>query len=204
MAVHDTLRVARSAGRVTHARGLVFIGNFRKVDRLFGGKEVFVVEQCVARKILRDIAFAIVHQHEMPEVRKRREERREERQNRTVNENHFIVCVINDVRQLLGEKTDVERVEHPARARRCEVQLEVASCVPCKRCNATVGGDAQCVQRTGQLPGASSELGVCCPLEACPRRRNDLLVAVVLLGPVEDVIDRERYVLHKPLHMGRT
>jgi hypothetical protein len=29
-------------------------------------------------------------------------------------------------------------------------------------------------------------------------------VPVILLGPVEDVIDCERYVLHKPLHVGKT
>ena len=204
MAVDDTLRIARGSGRVTHACGLVFVGDGREVDRLFGGKEVFVVEQCVAGKILRDITFAIVHQHEMPEVRERRKERREERQNRTVGENHFIVGVIDDVRQLLGEQTDVQRVKNPAGARRGKVELEMPRCVPRKRCNAAVGGDTKCVQHASQLPSSARELGICPPFEACPRRRNDLLMTVILFSAVENVIDRERYVLHEPLHVGKT
>ena len=34
------------------------------------------------------------------------------------------------------------------------------------------------------------------------RRRDDALVAEVLLGPIEEVVDRQRDVLHQALHAG--
>ena len=61
-----------------------------------------------------------------------RQHRPEQRHEGPVHEDDLVLRVVGDVGELLREEADVQRVQHPARARRGEVQLEVARRVPGK------------------------------------------------------------------------
>ena len=99
-------------------------------------------------------AGAVVHHDEVANVFERRQQRRQQREQRAVDEDHLVVGVVDDVGQLFGEQPDVEGVQHPAGARRGEVQLQVAVGVPRERGDASVGGDAEGVEHAAEAPGA--------------------------------------------------
>ena len=84
----------------------------------------------------------------------RRQQRRQQAEQRAVDEDHLVVGVVDDVRQLLGEQPDVQRVQHTPGARRGEVQLEVAGGVPGERGHPAVGGDAERVEHAAEAAGA--------------------------------------------------
>ena len=63
-----------------------------------------------------------------------------------------------------------------------------------------VGGDAEVVEHAAEPAGALGPLAVGHALDARGRRGDDLLVGEQLLGPVEEVRERERVVLHQALH----
>ena len=203
MGVDDTLRVAGGAARVTHARRTVFVVD-AELDRVGSGEQLLVVEQFVAVEVGGDVAFAVVHHHQVLQPFERRQQRGEQAEQRAVDEDHLVVGVVDDVGELLGEQADVERVQDPAGARRREVQLEVAGGVPRERADAPVGGDSQVVEDATELAGAGGPFAVVHPLEPGTGGGDDLLVRVVLLGPLEDVRNREWNVLHQALHEART
>ena len=86
------------------------------------------------------------------------------------------------------------------RARRGEVQLEVAGGVPGEGADPPVGGDAEVVEHAAEAAGALGPLAVGRALDAGGRGGDDLLLGEELLGPVEEVRQRERSVLHQALH----
>ncbi len=59
----------------------------------------------------------------MLEVGERVEQRGEQRDDRAINEDHFVVGVVHDVGQLLREQPDVQRVKHSAGTWSGEIQL---------------------------------------------------------------------------------
>ena len=180
----------------------MFVDDGGPLDRFGGGEQLLVVVDLDAPGVesLGDLPFAVVHDHEMPQPFERGHQRCEQPEQRLVGEDHLVIGVVDDVGQLLGEQPDVERVEDTTGTRRREVQLEVACGVPGERCHPAVVGDAERVEDAAQPPGALGPLRIGGPFESRPRRRHDLLVAEVLLGPIEQVRDRERNVLHQPLH----
>ena len=131
------------------------------------------------------------------------QQRRQQRQQRAVDEDDLVVGVVDDVRQLLGKEADVQRVQHPPGARRGEVQLEVAGGVPGERRHPAVGGDLQVVEHAAEPARALGPVAVGDPLAPGRRRRRHRLVREVLLGPVEQVRDGQRDVLHRALHAAR-
>ena len=136
----------------------------------------------------------------MAQPLERRQQRRQEREQRAVDEDHLVVGVVDDVRELLGEQADVQRVQHPAGARRGEVQLEVAGGVPGERRHPTVGGDPERVEHAAETACGSAQSPYV--TRSRRRRRASRLVREVLLRPVEEVGDRQRDVLHRALHAG--
>ena len=68
-----------------------------------------------------------------------------QRIDRGVNEDDFIFCVINDVRNLLREQTNVQCVQDAARTRSRKVQLKVALRIPRKGADATSCRDSECI-----------------------------------------------------------
>ena len=100
----------------------------------------------------------------------RRQQRREQAEQRAVDEDHLVVGVVDDVGELLGEQPDVQRVQHAPGARRGEVQLEVAGRVPRERRHAAVGGDAEVVEHAAEPAGPRRPVAVVRALQ--PGRRS--------------------------------
>jgi hypothetical protein len=123
---------------------------------------------------------------------------------RTVDEDHLVVGVVDDVGELLGEQADVEGVQDSPRARRGEVELEVAGGVPGERGHAPVGGDPEIVEHPAELAGAGCPLPYVVRSRPSPVAGDDALVRVILLSPLEDVGNRQWNVLHQALHEART
>ena len=184
--VDDALRISRRAARVTHARCSVFVVD-SELDGVGGREQLLVIEEFVAVEVGRDVALAVVHQHEVLQVLERGQQRGEQAEQRTVDEDHLVVGMVDDVGELLGEQPDVERVQDAPGARGGEVELEVAGGVPGEGGNTAVGGDAETVEYTTEFAGARRPLAVGGPVETVAGRRDDFLVRVVLLGSLEDV-----------------
>ena len=93
--------------------------------------------------------------------------------------------MIDDVRQLLGEQTNVERVRNTPRAWWCKIQLEVTCRVPGKRRDATVFAYSHLVEHAAKLARARSPLAVRRFLFTGGRCGHDGLFAVILLGALK-------------------
>ena len=137
VAVHDALGVPGGAARVAHARSRVLVDPL-ELGRLGSSEQRLVVEGVVARQVeVRRIGSGpVVHHHEVLDPLERRQQRGQQAEQRTVDEDDLVVGVVDDVRQLLREQTDVQGVQHPAGARSGEVELEVPGGVPGERRNA--------------------------------------------------------------------
>ena len=168
------------------------------MERLGGGQQLLVVVHALAGGQL-DVG-AVVDHDVVPDGLELLHQRPEQRQQRAVDEDDLVLGVVGDVDQLLGEQPDVERVQDATGARRGQVQLEVAGRVPAERRHPAVGAHAQGVE-DGRQP--AYPLG---PVRDRRRRLagrargDDRLVPEVLLGPVEDVRQREGAVLHESEH----
>ena len=86
-------------------------------------------------------------------------QRREQRDQRPVDEDDLVLGVVGDVDELLGEQPDVEGVQHPAGARRGQVELQVARGVPAERADPAVRADAQRVEHRGEPAHPHRPLG---------------------------------------------
>ena len=60
-------------------------------------------------------------------------DRFEHRHQRSVDQHHPVLCVIDDVGQLIGEQAQVHGVQDRAHRRRGQVRLEMLLAVPAKR-----------------------------------------------------------------------
>ena len=149
---------------------------------------------------LRDRALAIVHDHDVADGVERLEQWPQQAGQRLVDEDDLVFGVVHDVRELVGEEADVERVEHTPGAGRREVELEVPGGVPRERRNSTVRRDAEGIEHPGDAMRALGPLAVRDALDATPRGRHHGLVGEELLGALKEVRDRERMVLHQALH----
>ena len=148
----------------------------------------------------RDVALAVVHQHKVADSLERRQQRRQQTEQRTIDEDHLVVGVIDDVGELFGEQPDVQRVQHTSGARRGEVELEVAGRVPPERGHSPVGTDAEIVEHSAESAGALGPGAVVRAFQAAAGHGGDALVREVLLGASEQMWDGEWNVLHEALH----
>ena len=89
-----------------------------------------------------------------------RQLRRQQPDQRVVDDDDPVLGVVGDVDELLGEEPDVEGVEHRAHRRDREVGLEVLDVVPLEGRDPLVAGDAEPTEPVGQLGGAATQLGV--------------------------------------------
>ncbi len=201
MAVEHTLRVARRTARVAHAGGTVFVVD-AELDRFGRREQLFVVEQLVSGEVVGDVTLAVVHQHQVPQALEGRQQGCEQREQRTVDEDHLVVRVVDDVGELVGEQADVQRVQHAARARGAEIEFEMARRIPAEGGDTAVLRDTELVEHPSQPAGALGPGRIGGALTARAGGGDDLLVPVVLLGAIEQVGDREWDVLHQALHEG--
>ena len=95
-----------------------------------------------------NIAFAVIHDHQMFDSCKRWQEWCDQTKKRTINKYDFIFGMVGDVRQLFWKQSNVERMRNTTCAWWRKVQLKMARGVPCKCCNATVFANAQLVEHS--------------------------------------------------------
>ena len=201
MAVDHALGLACGAARVTHRRRLAFIGD---PEARWGrsGEQLLVVDDAgIVGNFRSCVATArVVHDDHMAHGRHLVHQRPQDRQQRTVGEDHFVFGVVGDVGDLFGEQPDVQRVQHPARARRSEVQLEVTVGVPCERRHSARGGDAEVVECAAEAPGPLCPAPVVGALDAGSGCGHDLLVREQRLGAFNERVQGERLVHHRRVH----
>jgi hypothetical protein len=75
---------------------------------------------------------------------------------RLVHEEHAVGRVVHDVADLLREEPDVDGVQHGARRRHAEVELEMAMRVPRERADAVAGLDAERPERVRRPRGRTA------------------------------------------------
>ena len=197
MAVDDAFRVARGAARVTHGGGLTFVDLGPFVAGGFGGEQFFVVEDLAER---RGVAFA--HQDESGSFLQFVHHSSQQRNQRSVHQDHVVFGVVDHVGELLGEETDVQRMQHGAHARDGKVGFEMFLVVPLESGDTVAGTDAQSFQRGGELFGSFRNVRKAGPSSVVPLEGHDLTVCEDPLAMAKDGSDGKRFILHGALEHG--
>ena len=146
--VEDALRVAGRPARVAEAGGLALVQLGPVEARLLGGQQLLV-----AQHVRQRARIAVAVHDEVLDVLELVRQRREQRDQRVVDDDHLVARVVDDVDELLREQPDVQRVQHGAHVRHREVHLEVLLRVPHERRDAVLGLHAELRQRRGELVG---------------------------------------------------
>lgn len=126
----------------------------------------------------------------------------EQRDQRTVDDHHPVRRVIDDPRQLLRRKTEVEGVQHRAHGGDREVGLDVLGVVPHERGRTLAVRHAQVIaQSVRQLGRAGTDLREGTALRLSLTGPADHLRCSMDRRPVgQDPGDQQRYVLHGAQH----
>ena len=154
MGADDALGIARGAARAAHGGGRALVDVRPREARLLRGDELLV-----AKRIRQRIYVAIADDDEGLHRRELRRDRREEKDQRSVDEDDAVLCVIDDVGDLLGEEPQVERVQDRAHSRNGEVRLLVRLVVPREGRHTVARTYAQSSQRGSDTLGPLTDLG---------------------------------------------
>ncbi len=127
--VGRALGVAGGAGGVAEGGGGAFVQLGPVVGGGAAGDELLVVVHGGAHAGQR-AGVAGAHDDDVLDAGQGGEQRGEERQDAAVHEDHPVVGVADDERQLVGGQPQVERVQHGAHRRDGEVRLHVLRVVP--------------------------------------------------------------------------
>jgi hypothetical protein len=141
--------------------------------------------------------------HRDPRVHRRARggERFDERRERRVEKDAAICGVIDDVAELLGKKSRIDRVDHRAHARDRVVQLEVPVAVPGERGNAIAVDDALPGQRARELARSRMRVAIRVAMNrAFDGARDDLGIAVKAIRVADQRRDHQRHVHHQTVH----
>jgi hypothetical protein len=122
---------------------------------------------------------------DVADAAERRRELLERRELIRIDEDHAVVGVPDDVREILEREPDVQRVEHAPGARHGEVALEVPVVVPRERRDPLPAIHAERVERVHELLRARRELRVGVAVEAAVVLADDLDLAEVGRGVLE-------------------
>ncbi len=197
MAVDDALRIARGTRGVAH-RGRVALVERRPLDRVRrAGEEILVADD---RRERRRGQRAVPHDDVVADARELLRMRLECRHERVVDEQHAVLRVVHDVADLLREEPDVDRVEHGARRRHAEVELQVAVRVPRERADAIARPDAERPERVGEPGRPPCDVAVGVAEDAAGGARRHRALGIERPRPLEDGRDRELRVHHQSAH----
>ena len=199
MRIQHTFGVACCSAGVTHAGCQVFVCDVELNSRC-SLQQLFVVVHLETINRFRHIAFAVIHDDQMLHGRKCWQQRSDQREQRAINKDHFIFSVVHDVRELLWEQPNVQRVRNATCARWREVQLKMARSIPCKCGNATIFRNTQLVQHSTELTRSRCPFAIGGALNPRGCRRGNGLFAVILLGALKQMNHCERCLLHQSLH----
>ncbi len=130
------------------------------------------------------------------------QQRREQRNQGTVDDDHPVRRVIDDPRQLLRRQTEVERVQHRAHGGDREVRLDMDGVVPHERRRALPVDHPELLpERVRQLSRPVTDLLEGTALRLPLTGPADHLRCSMNRGPVgQDPGDQQRYVLHRAQH----
>jgi len=180
MAVEHAFGVARGAGGVAQAGGRVLIKH-RPVEMIgFRRNQGFIALQVGQQVRLGHVRFVRHDDHgfQLGQLIGQGLQNRHEVQ---VGKQHAIVCVFNDVANLILKQTRVDGVAHQARARYAVIQLQVTIAVPGQGSDAVAMLQTHFFQRIGQLLAALGQIGIGVPVNvAFNGLRDDLSVCVIV------------------------
>ncbi len=144
---------------------------------------------------------AVGHRHPALHLRAVRLELGDERRKGEIEEDVFILGVIDDVDDLLGEEPRIDGVADRAHAGDGEIDLEMAEAVPGERADAIRLFDAEPDQRVGEPPGARMRVAIGVTVDRpFDRAGDDFGAAVEAVGEGDERRNEERLVLHQPVH----
>ncbi len=174
MRVEDALRLAGRAGRVAERRRLA-LGDLRVLERRVGrvGEELLIADR------VREIGRPLPHDDVARDARQAIRDRGKARRERVIDEDHAVLSVVDHVREVVGVKADVERVQDRAGAGDREVALEVALAVPGERADPLALLDAETTERVREAVDPRRDLRVGGPRRAVRGQRHDLPLARV-------------------------
>ncbi len=198
MRVDDALRVAGRAARVAHGGGsaLVDLGVL-EAGRIGSREELLVAQDLDVGGGGRELARVAVAHHDVAlDGRELARDLGEQWDEVVVDEDEAVGGVVGDVRELLREQAEVERVEHRADGRHPEVGLEVLLGVPRERADAVPRLDAEAEQRHGKPVGALGDLGERGTPTRLTLEGHHLARAVDSATVPEHHADGQREVLH--------
>jgi hypothetical protein len=125
----------------------------------------------------------------------------QDRQEGQVGEEDLILGVVDDVAELLGEQPRVQGVADRPDPHDPVPGLDMPRGVPGQRRHPVAALHAESLQGIGQPLGAGVDPAIGRAHDrALDRAADDLAVAVPVPGVVEDLVDRQRPVLHQPKH----
>ena len=193
MAVEDALGVARRAGRVAEHRRGVLVERGEVEGVLLGTKERLVVEDALRRQrraVVRDDDDVLDRRHLLDELPQQRQER-------SIDEDDFVLGVARDERELVRMKAEIQRVHDRAHRRRRRVHLEVPVVVPAERRDAVAGFDAEPRERVRDLARARVKRAVRVAVHrAVGEARDDLALWEERARAIEKMRQRQREVHH--------
>src|SRR2546421_874185 len=198
--VHDALRVAGGAARVAHGRRRPFVDLGPREPGVLGRENLVVAQHVGAGSgVDQRGGVALADDDVVLDRLEVGRDVRQQRDQRVVDDHDTVLGVVHDVRELLREEPDVQRVEYRAHRRYGEVRLEVLLGVPLERADAVTGLDAEPLERGRELLGTSGDLDEGRPSGAVALERDDLAVTVHGTAVLQDHRDGQREILHRAL-----
>jgi hypothetical protein len=197
--IQRAFRIAGRAGRVAQAGGRALVELRPRIVVALRADQVFIAQQRVDARITWE-RCAVAQGHPGLDARAGARQRGDNRQEGQVEEQHLVVGVVDDVGDLFRVQAGIDRVQHGAGARDAVIQFEVPVAVPGQRGHPVAHGDAQAVQRIGQLARAGGRIapGVAVQV-ALDAARDDFAIAVVARGEFDDAGDQQRCIHHLAL-----
>ncbi len=201
VAVEHRLRVARGAAGVAHAGGRVLVEFGPLVLVGLAANPVLVADQA-RNAAVGGQAVRIAQRHPLAHRGALGMHGLDDGQEGQVKAHDAVFRVVDDPRHLVGVQARVDRVQHAARAADAEVHLHVAVAVPGQRGHAVAGLQAQAVQRVRQLARTPCQVAVRIAMDiALHPARDDLRIAMVAVGEVDQRRDQQWLALHQTQHL---
>ena len=200
MRIRDAFRVAGRPRRVAHRGGASFVDLRPREARLLGREQLFVSKD-VAGQSTRVAFRRAGHDVRLDGLEVGCDARKQGNEG-IVDDDDLVLGVVDDVRQLVREEPQVQRVHHSAHTRNGEIRLEMLLRVPAERSDAVAGFDAESLQ-CGREP-------LCSVSYLCEGRAavgpalegGDFAIRIDGAAMTEDHADRQGEVLHRALHRG--